>query len=150
MCSPIMNIKDRDFSTLISIFYIIRGIKMIVNKNSQPEEIDELEIIESIEKINQIEFKMNTIERKIDEFDKTVNGFTTSTNDAVNIFKQSDTLTNHEVSKIRNITDVLEESVQKLESDYCNLKYLTLFAGILGVVFMIISFILIFYIMTHR
>ena len=122
---------------------------MIVNKNSQPEEIDELEIIESIEKINQIEFKMNTIERKIDEFDKTVNGFTTSTNDAVNIFKQSDTLTNHEVSKIRNVTDVLEESVQKLESDYYNLKYLTLFAGILGVVFMIISFILIFYIMTH-
>lgn len=122
---------------------------MIVNKNSQPEEIDELEIIESIEKINQIEFKMNTIERKIDEFNKTVDGFTTSTNDAVNIFKQSDTLTNHEVSKIRNVTDVLEESVQKLESDYCNLKYITLFAGILGVVFMIISFILIFYIMTH-
>lgn len=122
---------------------------MIVNKNSQPEEIDELEIIESIEKVNQIEFKMNTIERKIDEFNKTVDGFTTSTNDAVNIFKQSDTLTNHEVSKIRNVTDVLEESVQKLESDYCNLKYLTLFAGILGVVFMIISFILIFYIMTH-
>lgn len=122
---------------------------MIVNKNSQPEEIDELEIIESIEKINQIEFTMNTIERKIDEFNKTVDGFTTSTNDAVNIFKQSDTFTNHEVSKIRNVTDVLEESVQKLESDYCNLKYLTLFAGILGVVFMIISFILIFYIMTH-
>mgnify|MGYP001003328458 FL=1 len=122
---------------------------MIVNKNSQPEEIDELEIIESIEKVNQIEFKMDTIERKIDEFNKTVDGFTTSTNDAVNIFKQSDTLTNHEVSKIRNVTDVLEESVQKLESDYCNLKYLTLFAGILGVVFMIISFILIFYIMTH-
>lgn len=122
---------------------------MITNKNSQPEEIDELEIIECIEKINQIDFKLYSIERKIDEFDKTVNGFTTSTNDAVNIFKQSDTLTNHEVSKIRNITDVLEESVQKLESDYCNLKYLTLFAGILGVIFMIISLILVFYIMTH-
>lgn len=123
---------------------------MITNKSSQPEEIDELEIIECIEKTNQIDFKLNSIERKIDEFDKTVNGFTTSTNDAVNIFKQSDTLTNHEVSKIRNVTDDLEESVQKLESDYCNLKYLTLFSGILGVVFMIISFILIFYIMTHR
>lgn len=122
---------------------------MITNKSSQPEEIDELEIIECIEKTNQIDFKLSSIERKIDEFDKTVNGFTTSTNDAVNIFKQSDTLTNHEVSKIRNVTDDLEESVQKLESDYCNLKYLTLFAGILGVVFMIISFILIFYIMTH-
>ena len=60
---------------------------MITNKNSQPEEIDELEIIESIEKINQVEFKMNSFERKLDEFEKVINGFSSSTNNAVNIFK---------------------------------------------------------------
>lgn len=149
MCSLIMNIKDRDFSNSISIFYIIRGIKMIVNKNSQPEEIDELEIIESIEKINQVEFKMNSFERELDEFEKVINGFSSSTNNAVNIFKQSDSLTNNELLKIKNITDELEENMQKLDSDYSNLKYFAIFSGIIGTMFMIISVVLIFYIINN-
>ena len=122
---------------------------MITNKNSQPEEIDELEIIESIEKINQMDFKFTGIEGKIDEFEKIVSGFTTSTNDAVNTFKQSDTLTNMELQKIKNITEELEESVSKLDSDYCNLRYFTLFSGLMAIIFMILSLALIFYIITH-
>lgn len=122
---------------------------MITNKNSQPEEIDELEIIESIEKINQVEFKMNTFERKLDEFEKVINGFSSSTNNAVNIFKQSDSLTNNELLKIKNITDELEENMQKLDSDYSNLKYFAIFSGIIGTMFMIISVVLIFYIINN-
>lgn len=117
---------------------------MITNKNSQPEEIDELEIIESIEKINQVEFKMNSFERELDEFEKVINGFSSSTNNAVNIFKQSDSLTNNELLKIKNITDELEENMQKLDSDYSNLKYFAIFSGIIGTMFMIISVVLIF------
>lgn len=122
---------------------------MITNKNSQPEEIDELEIIESIEKINQVEFKMNSFERKLDEFEKVINGFSSSTNNAVNIFKQSDSLTNNELLKIKNITDELEENMQKLNSDYSNLKYFAIFSGIIGTMFMIISVVLIFYIINN-
>ena len=122
---------------------------MITNKNSQPEEIDELEIIESIEKINQVEFKMNSFERKLDEFEKVINGFGSSTNNAVNIFKQSDSLTNNELLKIKNITDELEENMQKLDSDYSNLKYFAIFSGIIGTMFMIISVVLIFYIINN-
>ena len=122
---------------------------MITNKNSQPEEIDELEIIESIEKINQVEFKMNSFERKLDEFEKVINGFSSSTNNAVNIFKQSDSLTNNELLKIKNITDELEENMQKLDSDYSNLKYFTIFSGIIGTMFMIISVVLIFHIINN-
>lgn len=123
---------------------------MITNKNSQSEEIDELEIIESIEKINQVEFKMNSFERKLDEFEKVINGFSSSTNNAVNIFKQSDSLTNNELLKIKNITDELEENMQKLDSDYSNLKYFAIFSGIIGTMFMIISVVLIFYIINNR
>lgn len=122
---------------------------MITNKNSQPEEIDELEIIESIEKINQVEFKMNSFERKLDEFEKVINGFSSSTHNAVNIFKQSDSLTNNELLKIKNITDELEENMQKLDSDYSNLKYFAIFSGIIGTMFMIISVVLIFYIINN-
>ena len=122
---------------------------MITNKNSQPEEIDELEIIESIEKINQVEFKMNSFERKLDEFEKVINGFSSSTNNAVNIFKQSDSLTNNELLKIKNITDELEENMQKLDSDYSNLKYFAIFSGIIGTMFMIISVVLVFYIINN-
>lgn len=122
---------------------------MITNKNSQPEEIDELEIIESIEKMNQVEFKMNSFERKLDEFEKVINGFSSSTNNAVNIFKQSDSLTNNELLKIKNITDELEENMQKLDSDYSNLKYFAIFSGIIGTMFMIISVALIFYIINN-
>lgn len=122
---------------------------MITNKNSQPEEIDELEIIESIEKINQVEFKMNSFERKLDEFKKVINGFSSSTNNAVNIFKQSDSLTNNELLKIKNITDELEENMQKLDSDYSNLKYFAIFSGIIGTMFMIISVVLIFHIINN-
>jgi len=122
---------------------------MITNKNSQPEEIDELEIIESIEKINQVEFKMNSFERKLDEFEKVINGFSSSTNNAVNIFKQSDSLTNNELLKIKNITDELEENIQKLDSDYSNLKYFAIFSGIIGTMFMIISVVLIFHIINN-
>lgn len=122
---------------------------MITNKNSQPEEIDELEIIESIEKINQVEFKMNSFERKLDEFEKVINGFSSSTNNAVNIFKQSDSLTNNELLKIKNITDELEENMQKLDSDYSNLKYFAIFSGIIGTMFMIISVALIFHIINN-
>jgi hypothetical protein len=122
---------------------------MITNKNSQPEEIDELEIIESIEKINQVEFKMNSFERELDEFEKVINGFSSSTNNAVNIFKQSDSLTNNELLKIKNITDELEENMQKLDSDYSNLKYFAIFSGIIGTMFMIISVVLIFYIINN-
>lgn len=122
---------------------------MITNKNSQPEEIDELEIIESIEKINQVEFKMNSFERKLDEFEKVINGFNSSTNNAVNIFKQSDSLTNNELLKIKNITDELEENMQKLDSDYSNLKYFAIFSGIIGTMFMIISVVLIFHIINN-
>ena len=122
---------------------------MITNKNSQPEEIDELEIIESIEKINKVEFKMNSFERKLDEFEKVINGFSSSTNNAVNIFKQSDSLTNNELLKIKNITDELEENMQKLDSDYSNLKYFAIFSGIIGTMFMIISVVLIFYIINN-
>lgn len=122
---------------------------MITNKNSQPEEIDELEIIESIEKINQVEFKMNSFERKLDEFEKVINGFSSSTNNAVNIFKQSDSLTNNELLKIKNITDELEENMQKLDSDYSNLKYFAIFSGIIGTMFMIISVVLIFHIIDN-
>lgn len=122
---------------------------MITNKNSQPEEIDELEIIESIEKINQVEFKMNSFERELDEFEKVINGFSSSTNNAVNIFKQSDSLTNNELFKIKNITDELEENMQKLDSDYSNLKYFAIFSGIIGTMFMIISVVLIFYIINN-
>lgn len=122
---------------------------MITNKNSQPEEIDELEIIESIEKINQVEFKMNSFERKLDEFEKVINGFSSSTNNAVNIFKQSDSLTNNELLKIKNITDELEENMQKLDSDYSNLKYFAIFSGIIGTIFMIISVVLIFHIINN-
>ena len=122
---------------------------MITNKNSQPEEIDELEIIESIEKINQVEFKMNSFERKLDEFEKVINGFSSSINNAVNIFKQSDSLTNNELLKIKNITDELEENMQKLDSDYSNLKYFAIFSGIIGTMFMIISVVLIFYIINN-
>lgn len=122
---------------------------MIANKNSQPEEIDELEIIESIEKINQVEFKMNSFERKLDEFEKVINGFSSSTNNAVNIFKQSDSLTNNELLKIKNITDELEENMQKLDSDYSNLKYFAIFSGIIGTMFMIISVVLIFHIINN-
>jgi hypothetical protein len=122
---------------------------MIINKNSQPEEIDELEIIESIEKINQVEFKMNSFERKLDEFEKVINGFSSSTNNAVNIFKQSDSLTNNELLKIKNITDELEENMQKLDSDYSNLKYFAIFSGIIGTMFMIISVVLIFHIINN-
>lgn len=122
---------------------------MITNKNSQPKEIDELEIIESIEKINQVEFKMNSFERKLDEFEKVINGFSSSTNNAVNIFKQSDSLTNNELLKIKNITDELEENMQKLDSDYSNLKYFAIFSGIIGTMFMIISVVLIFYIINN-
>ena len=122
---------------------------MITNKNSQPEEIDELEIIESIEKINQVEFKMNSFERKLDEFEKVINGFSSSTNNAVNIFKQSDSLTNNELLKIKNITDELEENMQKLDSDYSNLKYFAIFSGIIGTTFMIISVVLIFHIINN-
>lgn len=122
---------------------------MITNKNSQPEEIDELEIIESIEKINQVEFKMNSFERELDEFEKVINGFSSSTNNAVNIFKQSDSLTNNELLKIKNITDELEENMQKLDSDYSNLKYFAIFSGIIGTMFMIISVVLIFHIINN-
>lgn len=122
---------------------------MITNKNSQLEEIDELEIIESIEKINQVEFKMNSFERKLDEFEKVINGFSSSTNNAVNIFKQSDSLTNNELLKIKNITDELEENMQKLDSDYSNLKYFAIFSGIIGTMFMIISVVLIFHIINN-
>ena len=122
---------------------------MITNKNSQPEEIDELEIIESIKKINQVEFKMNSFERELDEFEKVINGFSSSTNNAVNIFKQSDSLTNNELLKIKNITDELEENMQKLDSDYSNLKYFAIFSGIIGTMFMIISVVLIFYIINN-
>ena len=122
---------------------------MITNKNSQPEEIDELEIIESIEKINQVEFKMNSFERELDEFEKVINGFSSSTNNAVNIFKQSDSLTNNELLKIKNITDELEENMQKLDSDYSNLKYFAIFSGIIGTMVMIISVVLIFYIINN-
>ena len=122
---------------------------MITNKNSQPEEIDELEIIESIEKINQVEFKMNSFERELDEFEKVINGFSSSTNNAVNIFKQSDSLTNNELLKIKNITDELEENMQKLDSNYSNLKYFAIFSGIIGTMFMIISVVLIFYIINN-
>ena len=122
---------------------------MITNKNSQPEEIDELEIIESIEKINQVEFKMNSFERKLDEFEKVINGFSSATNNAVNIFKQSDSLTNNELLKIKNITDELEENMQKLDSDYSNLKYFAIFSGIIGTMFMIISVVLIFHIINN-
>lgn len=122
---------------------------MITNKNSQPEEIDELEIIEAIEKINQVEFKMNSFERELDEFEKVINGFSSSTNNAVNIFKQSDSLTNNELLKIKNITDELEENMQKLDSDYSNLKYFAIFSGIIGTMFMIISVVLIFYIINN-
>lgn len=122
---------------------------MITNKNSQPEEIDELEIIESIEKINQVEFKMNSFERKLDEFEKVINGFSSSTNNAINIFKQSDSLTNNELLKIKNITDELEENMQKLDSDYSNLKYFAIFSGIIGTMFMIISVVLISYIINN-
>lgn len=122
---------------------------MITNKNSQPEEINELEIIESIEKINQVEFKMNSFERKLDEFEKVINGFSSSTNNAVNIFKQSDSLTNNELLKIKNITDELEENMQKLDSDYSNLKYFAIFSGIIGTMFMIISVVLIFHIINN-
>ena len=122
---------------------------MITNKNSQPEEIDELEIIESIEKINQVEFKMNSFERELDEFEKVINGFSSSTNNAVNIFKQSDSLTNNELLKIKNITDGLEENMQKLDSDYSNLKYFAIFSGIIGTMFMIISVVLIFHIINN-
>lgn len=122
---------------------------MITNKNSQPEEIDELEIIESIEKINQVEFKMNSFERKLDEFEKVINGFSSSTNNAVNIFKQSDSLTNNELLKIKNITDELEENMQKLDSDYSNLKYFAIFSGIIGTMFMIISVVLISHIINN-
>lgn len=122
---------------------------MITNKNSQPEEIDELEIIESIEKINQVEFKMNSFERKLDEFEKVINGFSSSTNNAVNIFKQSDSLTNNELLKIKNITDELEENMQKLDSDYSNLKYFAIFSGIIGTMFMIISVVIIFHIINN-
>lgn len=122
---------------------------MITNKNSQPEEIDELEIIESIEKINQVEFKMNSFERKLDEFEKVINGFSSSTNNAVNIFKQSDSLTNNELLKIKNTTDELEENMQKLDSDYSNLKYFAIFSGIIGTMFMIISVVLIFHIINN-
>lgn len=122
---------------------------MITNKNSQPEEIDELEIIESIEKINQVEFKMNSFERKLDEFEKVINGFSSSTNNAVNIFKQSDSLTNNELLKIKNITDELEENMQKLDSDYSNLKYFAIFSGIICTMFMIISVVLIFHIINN-
>lgn len=122
---------------------------MITNKNSQPEEIDELEIIKSIEKINQVEFKMNSFERKLDEFEKVINGFSSSTNNAVNIFKQSDSLTNNELLKIKNITDELEENMQKLDSDYSNLKYFAIFSGIIGTMFMIISVVLIFHIINN-
>jgi hypothetical protein len=122
---------------------------MITNKNSQPEEIDELEIIESIEKINKVEFKMNSFERKLDEFEKVINGFSSSTNNAVNIFKQSDSLTNNELLKIKNITDELEENMQKLDSDYSNLKYFAIFSGIIGTMFMIISVVLIFHIINN-
>ena len=144
-----MSIKDRDFSALHLYLLYIRGIKMITNKNSQPEEIDELEIIESIEKINQVEFKMNSFERKLDEFEKVINGFSSSTNNAVNIFKQSDSLTNNELLKIKNITDELEENMQKLDSDYSNLKYFAIFSGIIGTMFMIISVVLIFHIINN-
>lgn len=122
---------------------------MITNKNSQPEEIDELEIIESIEKINQVEFKMNSFERKLDEFEKVINGLSSSTNNAVNIFKQSDSLTNNELLKIKNITDELEENMKKLDSDYSNLKYFAIFSGIIGTMFMIISVVLIFHIINN-
>lgn len=122
---------------------------MITNKNSQPEEIDELEIIKSIEKINQVEFKMNSFERKLDEFEKVINGFSSSTNNAVNIFKQSDSLTNNELLKIKNTTDELEENMQKLDSDYSNLKYFAIFSGIIGTMFMIISVVLIFHIINN-
>lgn len=122
---------------------------MITNKNSQPEEIDELEIIESIEKINQVEFKMNSFERELDEFEKVINGFSSSTNNAVNIFKQSDSLTNNELLKIKNITDELEENMQKLDSDYSNLKYFAIFSSIIGTMFMIISVVLIFHIINN-
>lgn len=122
---------------------------MITNKNSQPEEIDELEIIESIKKINQVEFKMNSFERKLDEFEKVINGFSSSTNNAINIFKQSDSLTNNELLKIKNITDELEENMQKLDSDYSNLKYFAIFSGIIGTMFMIISVVLIFHIINN-
>lgn len=122
---------------------------MITNKNSQPEEIDELEIIESIEKINQVEFKMNSFKRELDEFEKVINGFSSSTNNAVNIFKQSDSLTNNELLKIKNITDELEENMQKLDSDYSNLKYFAIFSGIIGTMFMIISVVLIFHIINN-
>lgn len=122
---------------------------MITNKNSQPEEIDELEIIESIEKINQVEFKMNSFERELDEFEKVINGFSSSTNNAVNIFKQSDSLTNNELLKIKNITDELEENMQKLDSDYSNLKYFAIFSGIIGTMFMIILVVLIFHIINN-
>lgn len=122
---------------------------MITNKNSQPEEIDELEIIESIEKINQVEFKINSFERELDEFEKVINGFSSSTNNAVNIFKQSDSLTNNELLKIKNITDELEENMQKLDSDYSNLKYFAIFSGIIGTMFMIISVVLIFHIINN-
>lgn len=149
MCSPIMSIKDRDFSKLYLYLLYIRGIKMITNKNSQPEEIDELEIIESIEKINQVEFKMNSFKRELDEFEKVINGFSSSTNNAVNIFKQSDSLTNNELLKIKNITDELEENMQKLDSDYSNLKYFAIFSGIIGTMFMIISVVLIFHIINN-
>ena len=92
---------------------------------------------------------MNSFERKLDEFEKVINGFSSSTNNAVNIFKQSDSLTNNELLKIKNITDELEENMQKLDSDYSNLKYFAIFSGIIGAMFMIISVVLIFHIINN-
>lgn len=123
---------------------------MITNKTSQTEEIDEQELIDCIEKTNMTDFRLSGLERKIKEFEQTVKGFSSSLNDAVITFKQTDSLTHIELNKTKNVIRSVEESVQKLDSDYCNLKYLMLFAGIMCIIFITTTALLLIYITTHR
>lgn len=123
---------------------------MITNKTSQTEEIDEQELIDCIEKTNMTDFRLSGLERKINEFEQTVKGFSSSLNDAATTFKQTDSITNIELTKVKNTIRSVEESVQKLDSDYCNLKYLMLFAGIMCIIFITTTALLLIYIITHR
>lgn len=123
---------------------------MITNKTSQTEEIDEQELIDCIEKTNMTDFRLSGLERKIKEFEQTVKGFSSSLNDAATTFKQTDSLTHIELNKTKNVIRSVEESVQKLDSDYCNLKYLMLFAGIMCIIFITTTALLLIYITTHR
>ena len=123
---------------------------MITNKTSQTEEIDEQELIDCIEKTNMTDFRLSGLERKIKEFEQTVKGFSSSLNDVAITFKQTDSITNIELTKVKNTVRSIEESVQKLDSDYCNLKYLMLFAGIMCIVFITTTTLLLIYITTHK